>query len=44
MSKSSLTTHEQVISVRNAKVDEKVQLTIREPIPRPIDEKIKASF
>ncbi|KAI6227795.1 Protein F37C4.5 [Aphelenchoides fujianensis] len=44
MSKYTLTTHEQVINVRNAKVGEKVHLTVREPIPRAVDEKIKVSL
>jgi hypothetical protein len=44
MSKSSLNTQEQIIAVRNAKADEKVHLTVREPIPRPVDDKIKVKF
>jgi hypothetical protein len=44
VSKSSLTTHEQVICFRNAKVGEKVQLTVREAVPKPVDEKIKVTI
>ncbi|KAI6175439.1 Protein F37C4.5 [Aphelenchoides bicaudatus] len=44
MSKSSLTTHEQVISVRNAKVGERIHLTVREPIPKSVDDKIKVTI
>ncbi|VDL63835.1 unnamed protein product [Nippostrongylus brasiliensis] len=41
MSKSTLLTHEQVVSLRNAKVMQSVQVTIREQIPKSTDEKIK---
>ncbi|KHJ98235.1 hypothetical protein OESDEN_01787 [Oesophagostomum dentatum] len=41
MSKNTLVTHEQVISLRNAKVVQSVQLTVKEQIPKPADEKIK---
>jgi hypothetical protein len=41
MSKSLLATHEQVIQVWNAKVEQSVNITVREPIPKPLDEKIK---
>ena len=43
MSKSTLVTHEQVISLRNAKVAQSVQITVREQIPKSVDEKIKVS-
>lgn len=43
MSKSTLTTHEQVISLRNAKVGQAVQVTVKEQIPKSADEKIKVS-
>lgn len=41
MSKSTLMTHEQCISLRNAKVMQSVQVTVREQIPKSTDEKIK---
>lgn len=43
MSKSTLVTHEQVISLRNAKVAQSVQITVREQIPKSVDEKIKVT-
>ncbi|VDM65964.1 unnamed protein product [Strongylus vulgaris] len=43
MSKSTLITHEQVISLRNAKVTQAVQITVKEQIPKSADEKIKVS-
>ncbi|PAV64534.1 hypothetical protein WR25_01636 [Diploscapter pachys] len=44
MSKSTLVTHEQVISLRNAKVAQSVQITVREQIPKSVDEKIKVAI
>uniref|UniRef100_A0A158PBD7 DUF4139 domain-containing protein n=1 Tax=Angiostrongylus cantonensis TaxID=6313 RepID=A0A158PBD7_ANGCA len=41
MSKNTLITHEHVVSLRNAKVTEAVQLTVWEQIPKSTDEKIK---
>ncbi|CAJ0602904.1 unnamed protein product [Cylicocyclus nassatus] len=41
MSKSTLITHEQMISLRNAKATQAVQLTVKEQIPKSTDEKIK---
>uniref|UniRef100_A0A7E4V2Y9 Protein F37C4.5 n=1 Tax=Panagrellus redivivus TaxID=6233 RepID=A0A7E4V2Y9_PANRE len=41
MTKSSLCTHEQVVSLRNAKALQNAVLTVREPIPKAVDEKIK---
>jgi hypothetical protein len=36
-----LATHEQVISLRNAKVGQDARICVREPIPRAIDDKVK---
>ncbi|KAI6224903.1 Protein F37C4.5 [Aphelenchoides besseyi] len=44
MSKYSLLTHVQSISVRNAKVNEEVLITVREPIPRAVEDKIKVTL
>ncbi|KAJ1348110.1 hypothetical protein KIN20_003341 [Parelaphostrongylus tenuis] len=41
MSKNTLITHEQIVSLRNSKVSETVQLTVWEQIPKSVDEKIK---
>ncbi|VDM52355.1 unnamed protein product, partial [Angiostrongylus costaricensis] len=41
MSKNTLITHEHVVSLRNAKVTEAVQLTVWKQIPKSTDEKIK---
>ncbi|EPB74396.1 hypothetical protein ANCCEY_06517 [Ancylostoma ceylanicum] len=41
MSKSTLITHEQVVSLRNAKATQSVQVTVKEQIPKSTDEKIK---
>ncbi|CAB3405809.1 unnamed protein product [Caenorhabditis bovis] len=43
MSKSILMTHEQLISVRNAKVRHSVIITVKEQIPKSHDDKIKVS-
>lgn len=43
MSKSTLSTFQHSVLLRNAKVGERVQLTVREPIPRALDEKIKVA-
>lgn len=43
MSKSTLVTHEQIINLRNAKVAQAVQITVKEQIPKSGDEKIKVS-
>ncbi|CAJ0936053.1 unnamed protein product, partial [Mesorhabditis belari] len=44
MSKSQLITQEQTIALRNAKVNQTVQLTVREHIPKSNDDKIKVSI
>ncbi|KAL3102083.1 hypothetical protein niasHS_003492 [Heterodera schachtii] len=44
MSRSCLCTHEQVISLRNAKASQSCRVTVREPIPKAADEKIKISL
>ncbi|KHN86720.1 Protein F37C4.5 [Toxocara canis] len=41
VSKCILQTHDQAVLVRNAKVNQAVQLTVREHIPKAVDEKIK---
>lgn len=41
MTKKSLSTHEQTISLRNAKANRNVQLTVREPVPKSMDENVK---
>lgn len=41
MSKSTLMTHEQLISVRSAKVRQSVKITVKEQIPKSHDDKIK---
>jgi uncharacterized protein (TIGR02231 family) len=41
MTKNSLCTHEQIVSLRNAKASQSALITIREPIPKAVDEKIK---
>uniref|UniRef100_A0AC34QKM3 DUF4139 domain-containing protein n=1 Tax=Panagrolaimus sp. JU765 TaxID=591449 RepID=A0AC34QKM3_9BILA len=41
MTKNSLCTHEQIVSLRNAKAKQQVMITVREPIPKAVDEKIK---
>ncbi|CAI5447461.1 unnamed protein product [Caenorhabditis angaria] len=43
MSKSTLMSHEQIISVRNAKVKHSVRITIKEQIPKSHDDKIKVA-
>ncbi|CAD5226934.1 unnamed protein product [Bursaphelenchus xylophilus] len=43
VSKSMLSVHQQTILIRNAKVSEKVQLVVKEPVPKSLDEKIKVS-
>ncbi|KAH7725574.1 Protein C52D10.1 [Aphelenchoides avenae] len=43
MSKSSLSMHEQVITLRNAKPAQNVKVTVREPIPKAVDEKIRVA-
>ncbi|KAI1732971.1 protein F37C4.5 [Ditylenchus destructor] len=44
MSKNQLATHEQTIFLRNAKVNQCANVTIREPIPKPNDDKIKVTI
>ncbi|GMT23675.1 hypothetical protein PFISCL1PPCAC_14972, partial [Pristionchus fissidentatus] len=44
VSKSTLLTHEQMISLRNAKVGNAVQITVREQIPKAVDDKIKVNL
>ncbi|CAJ0568639.1 unnamed protein product, partial [Mesorhabditis spiculigera] len=44
MSKSSLITQEQIIHLRNAKVNQTVQLTVKEYIPKSNDDKIKVAI
>uniref|UniRef100_A0A8R1HW40 DUF4139 domain-containing protein n=1 Tax=Caenorhabditis japonica TaxID=281687 RepID=A0A8R1HW40_CAEJA len=44
MSKSTLMTHEQLISVRSAKVRQSVKITVKEQIPKSHDDKIKVSI
>ncbi|CAI2352054.1 unnamed protein product [Caenorhabditis sp. 36 PRJEB53466] len=44
MSKSTLMTHEQLISVRSAKVRQSVRITVKEQIPKSHDDKIKVSI
>lgn len=44
MSKSTLVTHEQTICLRNAKVAQAVQITVKEQIPKSADEKIKVGM
>uniref|UniRef100_A0A1I8ABV4 Protein F37C4.5 n=1 Tax=Steinernema glaseri TaxID=37863 RepID=A0A1I8ABV4_9BILA len=41
VSRSSLLTHSQTVSLRNAKAHQPVHVTVRESIPRAVDEKIK---
>uniref|UniRef100_A0A183BMA0 Ig-like domain-containing protein n=1 Tax=Globodera pallida TaxID=36090 RepID=A0A183BMA0_GLOPA len=41
MSRSCLSTNEQQISLRNAKANQSCRVTVREPIPKAVDEKIK---
>ncbi|KAK0405536.1 hypothetical protein QR680_018045 [Steinernema hermaphroditum] len=41
VSRSSLLTHSQTVSLRNAKANQPVHVTVRESIPRAVDEKIK---
>lgn len=43
MTKNSLCTHEQIVSLRNAKASQSALITVREPIPKAVDEKIKVS-
>lgn len=43
MTKKSVSTHEQVISLRNAKASQSVQVTVREPVPKAVDESIKVA-
>ncbi|KAK0405538.1 hypothetical protein QR680_018045 [Steinernema hermaphroditum] len=44
VSRSSLLTHSQTVSLRNAKANQPVHVTVRESIPRAVDEKIKTSY
>lgn len=44
MSKSMLLTHEQTVCLRNAKVAQSVQITVREQIPKSTDDKIKVTL
>ena len=44
MTKKSLSTHEQVISLRNAKASQSVQITVREPVPKALDESVKVGM
>ncbi|GMR47730.1 hypothetical protein PMAYCL1PPCAC_17925, partial [Pristionchus mayeri] len=44
VSKSTLLTHEQMVSLRNAKVGSAVQITVREQIPKAVDDKIKVNL
>lgn len=44
MTKKSLSTHEQVISLRNAKASQSVQITVREPVPKALDESVKIAL
>lgn len=44
MTKNSLCTHEQIISLRNAKANQSAMITVREPIPKAVDEKIKVNL
>uniref|UniRef100_A0A914MHX1 DUF4139 domain-containing protein n=1 Tax=Meloidogyne incognita TaxID=6306 RepID=A0A914MHX1_MELIC len=44
MTKKSLSTHEQAISLRNAKANQSVQITIREPVPKAVDDQVKVNL
>nr|CAD2176912.1 unnamed protein product [Meloidogyne enterolobii] len=44
MTKKSLSTHEQAISLRNAKANQSVQITIREPVPKAVDDQVKIAL
>lgn len=44
MTKNCLSTFDPVISLRNGKTDQSVRVTVREPIPKPLDDKIKVIF
>ncbi|VDK51103.1 unnamed protein product [Anisakis simplex] len=44
VSKCVLQTHDQGVIVRNAKVNEEVELVVREHIPKAVDDKIKVSI
>ncbi|CAD5219996.1 unnamed protein product [Bursaphelenchus okinawaensis] len=43
MSKSMLSINQQSILIRNAKVSEKVQLFVKEPVPKSLDDKVKVA-